>query len=178
MSRSRYKIFKDDETPYFVTATTVNWLPLFSNPEIAKIIFDSLAFLQQNQRISIYAYVLMENHLHLIVSSILLAKYLAEFKSFTARRCIDYYQSQGNKFILNLLKISKLPHRTDRDYQYWQEGFHPKQIQNEQMLKQKIDYIHQNPVRRGYVDQEEHWRYSSARNFAGIEGMIDICLFD
>jgi len=56
----------------------------------------------------------------------------------------------------------------------WQEGAHPELIQNEAMMLQKIEYIHNNPVKRGYVDQAQHWRYSSARNYEGEVGLLDI----
>jgi hypothetical protein len=65
-------------------------------------------------------------------------------------------------------------HRKDQDYQFWQEGSHPQGIEGEAMLRQKLEYIHQNPVKRGYVDEPEHWRWSSARNYAGREGMIEV----
>ena len=174
MARSRYKFFPGDTLPYFITATSVNWLPLFSNPEIAKIIFDSLAFLQKEKRIILYAYVLMENHLHLIAAADNLSKELANFKSLTARQSIDHYTAQDNRFILKQLASNKLTHRTDRDYQFWQEGDHPEQIHSQEMFEQKVQYIHRNPVRRGYVDEPEHWRYSSARNFAGLAAILEI----
>jgi len=176
LARSRYKFFPDDTLPYFITATTVNWLPLFSNPDVAKIVFDSLAFLQREKRIIIYAYVLMENHLHMVVTSDHLSKELANFKSYTARQSIDFYLGIDNQFILKQLALNKLPHRTDRDYQFWQEGVHPEQIHSQEMFEQKIQYIHYNPIRRGYVDEPEHWRYSSARNYAGAEALLALDL--
>jgi len=65
-------------------------------------------------------------------------------------------------------------HKNDREYQCWEEGSHPQLIQNEAMLRQKLDYIHFNPVKRGYVDKPEHWRYSSARDYAGLEGLMPV----
>ncbi|MBM4067104.1 MAG: transposase, partial [Planctomycetes bacterium] len=56
-------------------------------------------------------------------------------------------------------------YETESDYQVWQEGIHPQLILNEEMLMQKIEYIHYNPVRHGLVDAPEHWRYSSSRNY-------------
>ena len=109
MARSRYTIAKGDSTPYFVTATTVNWLPLFSNPAIAGVLIDSLRFLQEHDRLVLYAYVIMENHIHLIASAQELAKEISEFKSYTARQSIDYYQQQSNSFILKQLAFYKLP---------------------------------------------------------------------
>jgi hypothetical protein len=65
-------------------------------------------------------------------------------------------------------------HKTDKEYQCWEEGSHPQLMQNAEMLRQKLDYIHFNPVKRGYVDKPEHWRYSSARNCAGLEGLMPV----
>jgi putative transposase len=174
MARSRYTVFQGDTTPYFVTATTVNWLPLFSNPAIAQIVINSLSFLQAHNRLKLIAYVMMENHIHLIASAQELAKELGDFKSFTARQAIDYYQQQGNAFILKQLASNKLPNRIDREYQFWQEGVHPQQIQDESMLRQKMEYMHSNPARRGYVDLAEQWRYSSARNYSGMQGVLEV----
>lgn len=133
--------------------------------------------MQDNDRIEIYAYILMENHLHLIASSKELSKEIGIFKSFTARKIIDYLKERNAKDILKLLNFYKLKHRLDRDYQLWQEGSNPKQINNEKMMIQKIEYIHFNPVKRGYIDEPVHWRYSSARNYEGLEGMIEISQF-
>ena len=69
----------------------------------------------------------------------------------------------------------KKAHKKDRDNQFWQEGFHPEWIKDNEMMKQKIEYIHGNPVKRGYVDQAEHWRYSSARSYLGEDGLLEIC---
>ena len=68
----------------------------------------------------------------------------------------------------------KRSHKTESRYQVWEEGSYPQLIGSEMMMRQKLDYIHQNPVKRGYVDQPEHWRYSSARNYAGQEGLIEV----
>jgi putative transposase len=176
MAKSRYRFLPDDPHPYFLTSTIVNWLPLFSNPVIACIIIDSLNFLVNSGRLTIIAYVIMGNHLHLVASSDNLSKEIGDFKSFTARKSIDYYLDQNNQWVLKQLFDNKLKHKTDRDYQFWQEGSHPKRITNEEMLIQKIEYIHQNPVRRGFVDVPEHWRYSSARDYAGGVGLVKVVL--
>jgi REP element-mobilizing transposase RayT len=177
MTRTRYQFLPGDSHPYFITATTVNWLPLFSNQDIAAILLDSLNFLITQHRLDLYAYVIMENHIHLIASAENIAKEIANLKSFTARKSIDYYQVQQNQAILKQLAFYKLDHKVDRDYQFWQEGVHPEQIKDEVMLRQKVDYIHYNPVRRGYVDLPEHWRYSSARVYAGQHGLLPLKIF-
>ena len=156
MARSRYRIF-NNVYPHFLTATIVEWMPLFTNPNVIQIILDSCQFLQKQNRWIIYAYVIMENHIHLIASSANLSKEIGNFKSYTARKIIDFYKDD-NQSILNSLAKAKKVHKKDRDYQFWQEGCHPQQIWNRDMMIQKIEYIHFNPVRRAYVDKAEDWR--------------------
>jgi len=84
-------------------------------------------------------------------------------------------QERKISLFLDQLAFHKLKHKTDSKYQFWQEGTHPKQILSEEIMRQKLDYIHNNPVKRGYVDLPEHWRYSSARDYAGKKGLITIC---
>jgi putative transposase len=174
LGRSRYRIIQNEE-PYFLTCTIVNWIPLFANAAIVQIVLDSLDYLQKSGRIRVFAYVIMENHLHLIASAGDLSKELGDFKSFTARTIVDYLQEKHSDRLLRELKLHKVPHKVDRTYQVWQEGSHPEIIQSVEMLRQKMEYIHLNPVRRGYVDDPGDWRYSSARNYAGRDGVLDIC---
>ncbi|MCP4404944.1 MAG: transposase [bacterium] len=173
MARSRYKIYEDQQ-PHFLTCTIVNWLPIFSSRAVAQIILDSLQFLQEHERLTLYAYVLLENHLHLIASSHALSQEIANFKSFTAKKIIHFFTERHAQHILKLLREMKASHKHDRIYQLWQEGSHPELIQGEAMMRQKIEYIHNNPVKRGYVDEPAHWRYSSARDYAGKEGLVKV----
>jgi REP element-mobilizing transposase RayT len=175
MPRSRYKIHEDHQ-PHFLTCTVVNWLPLFAGPPIVQIILDSWRFLREHHRLEIYAYVIMENHLHLIASSEHLSKEIGDFKSFTARKIIDFLTERNARHILGQLGFNKLRHKADRAYQLWQEGSHPQLIQSEDMMLQKVEYIHDNPVRRGYVDDPAHWRYSSARDYMGEQGLLKLTL--
>ena len=87
---------------------------------------------------------------------------------------IEYFGDHNVHQILEQLAFYKKAYKGDRAYQFWQEGLHPEWIQNDEMLKQKISYIHENPVKRGYVDLAEHWRYSSARDYAGVQGLIEV----
>ena len=173
MARSRYKIYENQQ-PHFLTCTVVNWLPIFGSRAVAQIILDSLQFLQEHDRLMLYAYIILENHLHLIASSPDLSKEIGDFKSFTARSIIDFFKERHARHILELLKESKKRHKQDSIYQLWQEGSHPELIQGEKMMRQKIEYIHNNPVKRGYVDDPTHWRYSSARNYAGQVGLLEV----
>jgi len=103
MTRTHYQFLAGDSHPYFITATTVNWLPLFSNLDIATILLDSLSFLITQKRLDLYAYVIMKNHIHLIASAENIAKEISNFKSFTARKSIDCYRDRQNLAILKQL---------------------------------------------------------------------------
>lgn len=173
MAKSRYQ-FQKTTQPHFITATVVSWIPLCTTRAIVQILLDSLTFLQQQDRLTVYAYVILENHLHLVASSANLSKEIGDFKSFTARSIIDFLTEKQANHVLDLLQHYRLYYKIDRTYQLWQEGSHPQVIQGLDMMRQKVEYIHNNPVQRGYVDEPIHWRYSSARNYAGMEGLISV----
>lgn len=173
MPRSRY-YFVEPDAPSFLTATVNAWLPVFTRPETVGIILDSWRYLQEHNGFELYGYVILENHLHLIARSPNLSGDMRRFKSYTARRIIDHLQERGATRLLEMLARFKRAHKVDADYQLWEEGSHPQAITCEEMMRQKLDYIHQNPVKRGYVDLPEHWRYSSARDYAGQDGLIEV----
>ncbi|HUG70581.1 MAG TPA: transposase [Pirellulaceae bacterium] len=174
MSRTRYR-FGEDHYPHFMTATIVAWLPVFSYPCFVEVILNSWRFLQTKREINILAFVIMENHLHWIAVGPQLSKRVGEFKSYTATSIIREMQKRQWKTLLQELSYYKLRHKVDQTHQVWQEGSHPQVIETEDVMWQKIEYIHHNPLRRGYVDDPVHWRYSSARCYAGQSGLIDVC---
>jgi len=69
----------------------------------------------------------------------------------------------------------EIEYEIDSDFQFWQEGSHNQSIENDSIMWQKLEYIHFNPVKRGYIDSPEYWRYSSARNYNGDAGLIEVC---
>jgi putative transposase len=173
MPRTRYR-FAEPHLPHFLTDTVVEWLPIFTRPEAAQILFDAWTHQQRHAGLHIYGFVVLENHLHAVAQAPRLPDTWREFKSFTARRLIDLLEEHRAKPLLERLHLALKAERSDRGHQLWQEGSHPQCIQGEEMLRQKLDYIHNNPVKRGFVDEPEHWRWSSARNDAGREGMIEV----
>lgn len=173
-----------------MTCTVLHWIPVFTRPQTVEILLDSLNYLIQDG-LKLYAYIILENHMHLVAQSERLDRDMARFKSYTAKQMIRFlsenkirshagaWEREGKgaweRGILDQLAFYKQAHKRDRAYQFWQEGVHPEWIQNQTMMGQKIEYIHQNPVKRGYVDKPEHWRYSSARNYLGMEGLLEVC---
>ncbi len=173
MGRSRFR-FGESPFPHFLTCTVVGWLPVFTRPETVQILIDSWQFLQDQDRPTLLGYVVLENHTHFIASAENLAKEVGDFKLYTARRIIDYLRERQVHTLLDGLEYHKARHKSDREFQLWQEGSHPKVIENEAALRQKLEYIHQNPVKRGFVSDPTHWRYSSARNYARIDSLVSV----
>jgi REP element-mobilizing transposase RayT len=171
--RSRYKIYEPGQI-YFITSTIVQWIPVFTRKAYIDILLDSLKFCRSNKGLKIFAYVILDNHLHLLVSGENLSNIIKDFKRHTAREILNLAQKEKKLWLLNQFKFYRLKHKTDSDYQVWQEGFHPKLITSEEMLQQKIEYIHDNPVRIGLVEKSEDWLYSSARNYFELEAVLDI----
>ncbi len=152
-------------------------MPIFSQPPLVSIVLDSLKFLQDQQRLTLYSYVIMENPLHLIASAENLSKEIGHFKSFTSRSVVDWLrENRPQSCWLRRMEEAKLRHKTEQQYQLWQEGSHPQLIDSETMLQQKLEYIHNNPVERGYVDDPTHWRYSSYRSCVGDEGLLSVTI--
>ena len=173
MGRSRYN-FGEASSPHFLTCTVVGWLPVFTRPESVQILLDSWQFLHDQNRMVLLGYVVLENHIHFIASGDDLSKEVGDFKSYTARRIIDYLGERHVHTLLDGLEYHRAKHKSDRPFQLWQEGSHPKVIESEAMMRQKLEYIHNNPVKRGYVSDPTHWRYSSARNYARIESLVSV----
>jgi REP element-mobilizing transposase RayT len=152
----------------------VGWLPIFTRKEAVEIVLEAWRHHQRKSGLQILGFVVLENHLHLIARAPDLSNVLKSVKSFTARQIIDLLERRGEEVVLRQLKAHKSGHKTESTYQLWQEGSHPQQIQNDEMMWQKLEYTHNNPVARGYVDDPVHWRYSSARNYAGQPGLVEV----
>lgn len=176
MPPSRYRVY-DTNYPYFITSSLVEGYPIFSNPLAAQVILDALEFIQNKRSTTVYAYVIMENHIHLILQNDHLPQIIQAFKSWTARSIVDLFSVNRHSYQLYKLRKSKKPSHNDSVHQLWQEGYYPKQILSNQMMIQVIEYIHNNPVKRGFVDRPEDWRYSSVRNYLGMESLIPVTLF-
>ncbi len=173
MARSRYH-FAEHNRPHFLTCTVVEWLPVFTRQEAVDILLDAWRYLGAHQGLKLYAYVVLENHLHAVAQAEDLPLIWSGFKSYTARGIINLLEAKRAEALLKRMQLPGKAQRNDREHQFWQEGSHPQVIQNEMILRQKLDYIHNNPVKRGYVDRPEHWRWSSARNYAGEAGLLEI----
>ncbi|GAA4314299.1 REP-associated tyrosine transposase [Nibribacter koreensis] len=169
---------------YFLTLTVVDWIDVFTRPVYRHIILESLKFCQEKKGLEIYAWVLMSNHLHLIASAkegANLSDILRDFKKFTSRSIVEAIKQENESRKEWMLYRFQFPANVQSKvihYKFWQDGNEAKEIHSNEFLQQKIDYIHQNPVRAEWVQEPEHFIYSSARDYAGGKGLIEIILAD
>jgi REP-associated tyrosine transposase len=172
--RNRYKIL-DDDNFYFISSSIVNWIPVFTSEKYFNVLLNSMKYCQKHRSLKIYYYVIMDNHFHMIVYGDQLEKTISVLKRFTALEIVNNLKKDSDVRILELFKKLKKTYKSQSEHQVWQEGYHPQLISDENMLFQKRDYIHYNPVKRGFVNQPEHWRYSSACN-EDVEGnkLVDL----
>ncbi len=171
--RNSYKFSEDANELYFVTFTIVEWIPVFFKTKYCDIFVSNLEFYRKEQGLKVHFLVIMPEHVHLILSSeSKLGRIIHNLKSYTAKELLQDLKHDKRRWILNLLKHYKKPHKTGSKYQVWQEGSHPEMIISNDMLNQKINYIHFNPVKAGFVISPEHWTYSSAGFYDGHDSIM------
>lgn len=173
-----YQIVEQDGI-YFLTFQIVKWVDIFSRKVYRDIVIDSLKYSQEHKGLAIYAYVIMSNHVHLLVKSEAgkLSDTVREFKSYTAKEMLTAIRNEAEsrrEWMLNIFEFAAKQHKRNEKYQVWTQENHAEIIESNKFVKQKIKYIHQNPVRAGIVANEEDYLYSSAGYFIGNKGLINI----
>jgi REP element-mobilizing transposase RayT len=162
-----YRVFTDKHYAYFVTWTVVEWLPIFSESRYREIVLESLDYLRTNKRTQLNAFVVMSSHIHAIFwpdDGVNLSDVTRDFKRYTSREISGEAQRQDKKELLLSFSNARKENRAKdvSSYQVWQEGSHPEAIFTEKFARQKMDYIHLNPVQAGLVKTADEWLYSSA----------------
>lgn len=144
------------------------WLPVFVNSATSEIIWESLRYCRNERGLRIYAYVLMPTHFHLIVSyEGDLSGILRDFKRFTACKIAELYEHTPHPPFRNVFRFCGKENRPATEHKVWQDGSHPELIKSQEFFKQKVDYIHNNPYRKGLVTDPHAWTNSSIRYFSG-----------
>ena len=172
----KYKIFEPDSA-YFITFTLVEWQKLFHIPVIANIIIDSIRFCQHNKGLELFGYCIMPSHVHLIARSekLLLGGIIRDIKKYTAIRITaELAKDTSYQPILNIFAKAADRIKRNRTYKVWQDGYHPEIITSNRFFYQKLKYIHYNPVEAGLVLSPELFLYSSARNYAELNPVLEI----
>ncbi len=149
----------------FFTATILDWKFLLAPDKYKDIIVNSLRYFVEANKIAVHAFVIMDNHIHLvwhIVHPNIPAQIQGNFLKFTARAFINDLRVTNPDFLQEFYAGKK-----DRTYQIWKREPLSIDIWSESVLKQKLEYIHSNPVRAGICDCPEDYKYSSASMYLG-----------
>jgi REP element-mobilizing transposase RayT len=170
----------DNEKAHFITITVVDWIDLFTRKIHKDLIVDSLNYCRNKKGLEIYAWCLMPSHLHMICKSedgSALSDTIRDFKTFTSKRLIEQiisHPESRREWLLNAFEKACEHLVRNQKYKVWQNGYHAKEIRTNDFLESKIDYIHSNPVKDGIVAHPEDYLYSSARNYAEEDSVLDI----
>jgi len=175
--------FSDSEIPHFITMTLVEWIDLFNREKYKEIIIDNLKFCAENKGLIIHAYVIMSNHIHMIVrteSDHKLSQVIRDFKRYTAKVIYetlkkDKHESRKN-WMLWILESQGEKSSSNEHMKVWRHENHPVPLDSGNMLEQRIDYIHLNPVRAGICGAPEYYIYSSASAYRGERGPLEVVI--
>jgi REP element-mobilizing transposase RayT len=172
-------IIRNQEMPHFLTTTVVDWIDVFSRKNYRDVVIECFDFCIKNKGMILYSYVIMSNHIHMIVQSEdgKLSDLIRDFKKFTAKQILDKIQNEPEsrrEWILERFKLATVSHSRNKNFQFWQLGSHAEEIYSEKFMWFKIDYIHFNPVRAGLVSNPQDYLYSSASNYVEGKGIIDV----
>jgi len=181
MSGDRYLI-TDQQGIYFLTFTVVDWLDVFTRRIYKDSIVDSLNYCIEQKGLILYSWCLMSNHLHLIASASENAKLsdiIRDFKKFTAKKVIEQIQQDGEsrkEWLLRHFQYAGKYDKRIKQYKFRKEDNHALYLHptETKIVDQKVDYIHNNPVAEGIVESAEDYLYSSARDYAGEKGLVNI----
>lgn len=174
---------KDQEAAYYLTFQVVFWIDIFTRKIYRDIIIDSLKYCQKEKGLEIYAYVLMSNHVHILARSTKgeLSATIRDFKKYTSKKIIDTIISETEsrrEWMLRLFAYAAKRQNKKGDYQFWTHENHAIEVFSNTFIEEKVTYIHNNPVRRGVVNNPEEYVYSSAKYYAGEESLLDIIPVD
>ena len=172
MSR-KYK-FHNAEGVYFVSFAVQGWIDVFTRNEYKNILVDNLKYCQKHKGLVIFAWCIMTSHVHLIIRAgeeILLQDILRDYKKFTSKAIIqaitNNIQESRKEWLLEQFKTSE-------GFRFWRGDNKPIELWSNKVIDEKIDYIHQNPVEVGIVYRAEDYLYSSAADYAGEKGLLDV----
>jgi len=175
----------DNQTAlYFLTFTVVEWVDIFTRKLYVDILLESFTYCRENKGLQLYAYVVMSNHVHVIVKAENnnLSDVVRDFKRYTATKILkaveeNKYESR-KVWMLKQFEFAANKHRRNSKFQFWQHDNHAIELESHKFVMQKLAYIHENPIRAGFVEHACDWMYSSQRNYDDLFAIIEIDKLD
>ena len=178
MSRN-YK-FHNKEGLYFISFATINWIDVFVRDEYFMALVDSLAWCRKEKGMEIYSWCIMPSHVHLVfrAKDANPSELLKSFKTYTSKTLQqmikEHPQESRREWILWFMARAGLKNSNVKNMQFWQQHNKPIELWSPEVIDQKVDYIHNNPVVAGFVTEAHYWKYSSAIDYSGGKGMLEI----
>lgn len=174
---------KEQDALYYLTLQVVEWVDIFTRQSYRDIVVDSLRYCQQNKNLQVFAIVIMSNHVHLIANSGTseLSATLRDFKKFTSKAILQQVaegRESRREWMLNRFEFAASRHGRNDRYQLWTHENHAVHLYSPDFIREKLDYLHDNPVRAGLVTKPEDYLYSSARSYTGLDGILDVVQID
>ena len=176
----KYKV-RSDDVPYFITFAVEGWIDVFTRDLYRDIVLDSLRFCQKEKGLVIYAWCLMTNHIHLIVGrneQETIDAIIRDFKKYTSvhicRAIEGNHLESRRSWMLDLFAKAAYESSKHQKYKFWQTAYHPVELFTREMMFQKTEYVHDNPVKAGFVSKPEDFVYSSARDYFGLKGLLKV----
>lgn len=172
------------EDAYFITITTVGWVDVFTRLNQKQNIIEALKYCQNNKGLEIYSYCIMSSHIHILckgTNGFVLSDIIRDFKKFTAKKIIQTILNEPEsrrEWMLDFFKKSCENLKRNQEYKVWQNGYHAEHIYSDSFIKQKVEYIHNNPVKDKIVANPEDYYFSSARNYAVLENDLEIVVLN
>lgn len=177
---SKYKP-GEDAIPHFITFSVVGWVDVFSRNVYKDIFVNSLEYCQQNKGLILHAWIIMTNHVHLIISTKTntISDLVRDIKKFSSKKIIlTIYESNEEsrkEWMLNLFRFAGAGNSNNKEYQFWKQDYHPIELSDTHRCEQRLKYLHENPVRSGLVWEPWHYKYSSAIDYYTNEhGLLSI----
>ena len=181
MSR-KYK-FHNPEGLYFITFATVGWIDVFSRQIYRDLLIENLQYCQKEKGLELVAWCIMSNHVHLIArakENYLMQDIMRDYKKFTSKLILktieENPQESRKEWMLKYFNEAGIANSNNQKYQFWQQDNHPIELWSNSVIDQKIEYVHCNPVAAGIVEKPEEYIYSSARDYCGTGGLLDVTL--
>jgi putative transposase len=174
-----YRI-KDENGLYFLTCATVEWIDVFTKPRYKNIFTDSVNYCIENKGLTVFGWVLMTNHFHMIAKAqegYKLSGILRDMKKHITKQILSMLKEESDsrkEWILKEMRAAGERNSKEQKYQLWRNDNHPIQLLKSKTIEQKLNYIHANPVKEGIVSKPEDYIYCSAQDYIGLEGRINI----
>lgn len=167
----KYKI-RDQNKLYFITFAVVYWVDVFTRNMYTDLILESLRYCKRDKGLEIYGWVIMSNHVHLIVGrngEENIEHIIRDFKKYTSvhicKAIEENRQESRKQWMLKIFSQAAARSNKHIKYKFWQNEYHPIELSTNELMDQKLEYIHNNPVVSGIVDDPVSYLYSSARDY-------------